>query len=209
MKTKLMRQKIKEAAEAERSTNILANAIDSMARIKGISLPASQRSQVINFIKQYIEHVPAILETIETTARSQGVLPQISPMLQAGEAYFFAPVDVIPDHLGLLGLVDDAYLAHSLVQKLSDAYKKQTGQGLIPVDTHGANTFIRGLIGEPHASMLDAAVANTLGGPGVHQSLQSLIQMGGGFSAGGPDPVWGYASMDEIVTTRLGALGVV
>jgi len=209
MNTNKIRRMIKEAIATEKSSGILSDAVDTFVRMNGRSLTAKQRKQVVKMVEDYVVHVPAVIEAITTAAKKYGIYNQIQPMLKAAEDYFFAPIDIIPDHLGLLGLLDDAYLAHSLVQSLSDSYKNQTGKTLIPVDISGVNASMRNLIGEPHASMLDAAVANVLGGPSIQQSLLSLLNAGGGFNMAGPDPIWGNASMDEIVNTRLGAMGLV
>ena len=209
MNTNKIRRMIKEAIATEKSSGILSDAVDTFVRMNGRSLTAKQRKQVVKMVEDYVVHVPAVIEAITTAAKKYGIYNQIQPMLKAAEDYFFAPIDIIPDHLGLLGLLDDAYLAHSLVQSLSDSYKNQTGKTLIPVDISGVNASMRNLIGEPHASMLDAAVTNVLGGPSIQQSLLSLLNAGGGFNMAGPDPIWGNASMDEIVNTRLGAMGMV
>jgi hypothetical protein len=68
--------------------------------------------------------------------------------------YFVTPDDIIPDELGLLGLIDDAYLTHCLIQSVSDQYQAQTGFVLMPSDMTKASQIIRSLIGEPQASLL-------------------------------------------------------
>ncbi len=209
MNTNVIRRMIKEAIAIEKSSGILSDTIDTVARMNGKSLTAKQRKEVVKMVEDYVVHVPAVIEAITKAAKNYGIYDQIQPMLKAVEDYFLAPIDIIPDHLGLLGLLDDAYLAHSLVQSLSDSYKNQTGKTLIPVDISGANASMRNLIGEPQASMLDTAVTNVLGGPSIQQSLLSLLNAGGGFNMAGPDPIWGNASIDEIVNARLGAMGVV
>ncbi len=209
MNTNKIRRMIKEAIATEESSGILSDAVHTFVRMNGRTLTAKQRKEVVKMVEDYVVHVPALVDAIITAAEKYGIYNQIQPMLKAAEDYFLAPIDIIPDHLGLLGLLDDAYLAHSLVQSLSDSYKKQTGRMLIPVDMNRANASMRNLIGEPHASMLDVAVANVLSKPSIQQSLLSLLNAGGGFNMAGPDPIWGNASMDEIVNTRLGAMGLV
>jgi len=209
MNTNKIRRMIKEAIATEESSGILSDAVHTFVRMNGRTLTAKQRKEVVKMVEDYVVHVPALIDAIITAADKYGIYNQIQPMLKAAEDYFLAPIDIIPDHLGLLGLLDDAYLAHSLVQSLSDSYKKQTGRTLIPIDMNRVNALMRNLIGEPHASMLDVAVANVLSKPSIQQSLLSLLHTGAGFNMAGPDPIWGNASMDEIVNTQLGAMGVV
>lgn len=207
MQTKKIRRLIREAVASEQATSNLADALDGLALLRGIRLAGAQRAEILKFIQEYVEHAPALLEAIDAAAREAGIAGEVAPIIDAAEQYFLAPFDLIPDHFGLLGLVDDAYVAHSLMQRLSDSYKANTGRTILPSDLTRANQFIRALIGEPQASMLDTAVAGVLGAPQIQQSLGSLL--GSGFSMAGPDPVWGYATIDEVVDARLGAMGVI
>lgn len=209
MNTNKIRGMIKEAVAIEKSNRYLFDATDMLARQRGINVTPQQINEVVLTVQEYINHIPALIDETIKEAKKSGIYNQIQHVLKAVEDYFLAPVDVIPDHLGLLGLLDDAYLGHSLMQSLSDSYKMQTGKALLSADMKGMNTFMRGLIGEPHASMLDAGVANVLNGPTIQQSMTALLNAGSNFNMSGPDPVWGNASMDEIVNARLGAMGVV
>ena len=209
MQTNVIRKMIKEANAIERQTGILRSALENLSQLRGVHLNTQQMNDVIQFIKQYVDHAPALLDQITSVANEAKIYNQIEHILDAAVQYFLAPEDVIPDHLGLLGLVDDAYLTHCLVQALSDDYQAQTGNSLVPSDLTKANMFIRGLIGEPGASMLDQAVMATINGPTIQQSMMNLFQAGSAFNIQGPDPIWGNASISEVVDARLGAMGVV
>ena len=209
MQTNTIRGMIKKGIAIERQTGNLRSALEGLAQIRGVYLSADQVNSTIQFIQQYVEHAPALMDEIASAAREAGIYNQIEHILDAAVQYFLAPEDLIPDHLGLLGLVDDAYLAHRLVQTLSDNYQEQTGYSLVPSDLTKTNMFIRSIIGEPQASMLDQAVLTTINAPSIQQSMMNLFQAGSMIDLQGPDPIWGNATMDEIVTARLGAMGVV
>ena len=212
MQTNKIRKMIEKGVIVENNTGNLAGAINQAAVWRGIQLNPTQVTDMVNFVREYVEHAPALLDQIFTAAKKAGILNQVKPILEAAEEYFFAPIDVIPDHLGLLGLVDDAYLTHSLVQAISNMYQANSGSTLLPLDLTEVNQFIRNLIGEPQASMLDAGVANVLNGTAFQQSLNQFLQLSPGTMinmAGGPDPIWGNASVEEIANVRLGAMGVI
>jgi len=48
---------------------------------------------------------------------------------------------MLEGHEGLDGLLDEAYLAHRLVEEVNDLYIKHFGQPLIPADTTVANVI--------------------------------------------------------------------
>ncbi len=209
MQTQIIRKMIKEATTTEKNTRNLADALSGFARMRGIQLSPQHVNEGVEFIRQYIEHVPILLDQINSAAKKTGISNQITPILEAAEQYFLNPLDIIPDHLGLLGLVDDAYLTQSLIQALSDKYRAQTGGTLLPVELTTVNQFIRSLIGEPQASMLDAAVQGALGGSVIEHSLKALLGAVDTFDMAGPDPIWGNATPEEIANVQLGAWGVV
>ncbi len=61
-------------------------------------------------------------------------------------------------HEGLESLLDEAYLAHRLVEEVNDLYIKHFGQPLIPSNTTVASVIAHQLIGEQFANQLDEAV---------------------------------------------------
>lgn len=208
-KIKKIQKMVRKAVGEDQRTGGLARAVNDLAKMRGVSLQPQQAEEICSFIREYVEHAPALIDQIGAAARDAQVADEIDPLLAAAGEYFFAPHDVIPDHLGLVGLVDDAYVTHMLIQGASEFIRNRTGKPLLQADYSQLNLFIRGVIGEPHASVLDSGVAVALQGPMLEQMLGSLPAGGLDFGAVAPDPIWGHASMDEIVDARLGAMGVV
>ncbi len=210
MQTQQIRNQIASAISHEQKTGTLASLLRQLAQQRGVQPASSDIHNAVAFIGQYIEHAPALLEALHEAAQKEGVGASVSQILSTAEQYFLTPVDFIPDHLGLVGLMDDAYLAHMLVQRVSEQHQRDTGAPLLalPMDLAQVNLFIRGLIGEPMATQLDGAVQVTLSMPAIQQAMARLNSFSSPFTMG-RDPVWGSASMDEVVTARLGSMGVV
>ncbi|MHC4250874.1 MAG: hypothetical protein ACYS9X_17240 [Planctomycetota bacterium] len=210
METEAISKKIRWAiAEEERSGQVAA-AFRGLALMTGHQPSDQQVADAIDFIREYVEHVPLLMEQGLGAAREAGVGDQMEQVLQSASAYWREPDDCIPDRLGLLGIMDDAYCSLSLIQGVADQFQQQTGRRLLMQDLSRANQGIRTLIGEPVASQLDGLVSSTLGRPNIATLLAALI---GGQLPASPvvynDPMWGTASVDEIVDARLGAMGVV
>jgi uncharacterized membrane protein YkvA (DUF1232 family) len=209
MQTERIRALIEEGKIIERQTGMLRQAVINLANANSRSVTELEVQKVIDFVSEYIEHAPALMKLIEEAAANSGAQHDVQPILVATENYFLAPDDIIPDHLGLVGLVDDAYLTHSLMQAISDGYKSKSGKSLLPLEAHEDNAFVRRLIGEPFASILDDHVSATLGGPSVQQNIkQMLMALGQMNLSSGPDPIWGSVRASEIADARLGAMGV-
>ncbi|MCF5512012.1 hypothetical protein, partial [Pseudomonas sp. PA-3-6H] len=110
------------------------------------------------FVTAYIDLVPDLLDAANDVAREAGIESQIKPVLKIAEHFFLQPPAILAGHDGLDGLLDEAYLAHRLVEEVNDLYIKHFGQPLIPADTTVANVIAHQLIGEDFANQLDEAV---------------------------------------------------
>jgi uncharacterized membrane protein YkvA (DUF1232 family) len=207
MNIQRIRQMIGDAVADEERTGGLAGIFRQLANARGVRPKSSDLKQAVRFCREYVEHAPMLLEATASAARKAGISGDVIPVLQVAEEYFYAPDDVIPDHLGLVGLTDDAYLALSLVQAVSDNYRNRAGAPLIGTDLTEANKIMRVIIGEPAATQLDLAVASVLAGPIVQQALTQLGRFGGTLPVA--DPIWGNASAREIADVQLGAMGIV
>ena len=204
MQIERIRTQIEEGKIIEQRSGVLHRAVVNLAKLNGVRVTELQVKKIIDFVTEYIEHAPALMMIIEETAAMSGAQPDVQPILDVTEDYFLAPDDIIPDHYGLVGLLDDAYLTHMLMEAISDRHKSQTGKSLLPIGAHETNTFIRRLIGEPFVSILDEHVATTLDGlsekQNINQILVALAQMN---LSSVPESIWGNAPVTEIIGARI------
>jgi uncharacterized membrane protein YkvA (DUF1232 family) len=209
MQTSRIVELIERASQHERRTRTLGSLIQQFSQLRGIRPSPEQIASTVAFVEDYVRHAPALLELLAAAARRTGAAQEVAPVLDAAEQYFFAPLDLIPDQLGLVGLMDDAYLAHSLIHAASDRYRQRTGVPLLslPAGLAQANQVIRALIGEPIASQLDLAVVGVLGMPAIQQALAQLPLMASPLPMG-PDPIWGNMSISDRVNHQMGMLGI-
>ena len=172
----------------------------------GVRVPSKNR---LEFVREYVEHVPYYLSAGYAAAQQLGISNQMQQMGSELETYWFEANDVIPDHLGLMGVMYDAYASLLLLQSVSDYCQATSGHPLLPQNLTQANQAIRNMIGEPGASHIDGRVGITIA-QAMMQNIMGQIAANPAFAfGGGPDPYWGDASVDEIVNTRLGAMGVI
>lgn len=209
METKRMRKMIEKALEDESQTGRLAELMREMVERNRVSMTDQQVKGIVDFVRGYVEHVPYYMEQGVAAARRVGLASEMEKMVGELEAYWFTADDLIPDHFGLVGLMDDAYASLVLMQAISDYCLASAGRPLLEQNLTQVNQAVRRLIGEPVATHLDARIGVTIG-QAMMQRLMAQVAGAGGFSfGGGRDPIWGNASIDEIVSARLGAMGVV
>ena len=161
MNTPALREQIQLALVQEASSGALARQLQHQLDLlhPTIQLPASDAHGVLTrFVTSYVEQVPDVLDAAHAVAREAGIEAQVKPVLKLAEQFFLSPPSILEGHQGLDALLDEAYLAHRLVEEVNDLYIKHFGQPLIPADTTVANLIAHQLIGETFANQLDEAV---------------------------------------------------
>lgn len=124
-----------------------------------ILLPTDQDVKpLVDFVDRYISHVPDFIEAIEQITQESKIQKEVQPILTIAANYFLSPPDLIKESSHLLELLDEAYLAHRLLEEVNDRFMAQTGVPLTPMDNTMANLIAHELIGEPFANLLDQAV---------------------------------------------------
>ncbi len=129
---------------------------------------------VLPFIRAYVEGTPDLLDAAFEAATAAGAGPAMRPIFDAALKYWQEPVDLVPDDLGMLGLLDDAYLSLRLLESVSVVQKAKTGRPLLSIDLEGVNHRARQLLGEETAARLDELVEETLSTPPLRTSVQML-----------------------------------
>ncbi len=167
MNTPALRELIQRAQQQEDSHHQLQRRLEDQlpSLHPAIRLPAEDAlGALTRFVIAYIEQVPDVLVAANQVAREAGIEDGVKPVLKVAEQFFLAPPALMDGHDGLDGLLDEAYLAHRLVEEVNDRYIAHFGQPLIPLDTTVANLVDHQLIGEPFANQLDEAVRQALEG---------------------------------------------
>ena len=209
MQNDQIRALIEQGKTVERQSGMLRHTVINLALANGRSVSEQEVQNVVDFVVEYIEHAPALMQQIEEAAANSDTQDDVQPILDATEDYFLTEDDTIPDHLGLVGLLDDAYLTHKLLQAISDRCKAQSGESLLPLEAHEDNAFVRRLIGEPFASILDDRVSATLGGPNVQLRIKQILVVLGKLNlSSGRNSVWGNTRTSDIAVACLGTMSI-
>lgn len=202
---------IEDALADEARTGRLANALEERAGTHGLRPGAAELRGAVEFVREYVEHVPAYLRDGLEAARIVGREAEMREVVDEATLYWLAPSDIIPDRLGLLGIMDDAYYALSLMQAVSDRYEEDTGRPLFARNLKAANASIRNLIGEPAASQVDMYIGTRLNADPMTQMLHALTAMSshrGALPIPERTSIWGDRSTEDVVKARLGRLGL-
>jgi len=100
---------------------------------------------------------------VSAVSRRQGFYDYAAPFLDMAEDYFLNPPGALPRDGGLEALLDEAFLAHRLLEEVNDHHVRHLQQALLPVDMTEANIIVHHLLGEAVASEMEKLVQFTAG----------------------------------------------
>ncbi|MCV6606556.1 MAG: hypothetical protein OIF34_14730 [Porticoccaceae bacterium] len=165
MNVKQLRRAIEAAREHETQTGQLSQFLQGrIGKLHhSIQLPMDNSvPALLNFVIRYIEHVPEFIEAVSDISRQAGIESSIDPVIKVAGEFFLSPPGLmdewLDEHNSLVALMDEAYLAHRLVEEVNDRYMTHLGAPLVPMDMTRSNLIVHHLIGEEFANELDKAV---------------------------------------------------
>lgn len=174
MDTAQIESMIAESCRAPDASADIGELLGVAADRQGREVSAEDLERGAEFVCRYIELVPYMMKVAWTAACNVGLDGPMGRILDAVTSYWAEDEDIIPDQLGIIGLLDDAYCSLTSLQVVSDHYQLQTGKYLFPDDLTGANRVMRRIIGEPYAADLDRVVAETMKETGLIEAVKSL-----------------------------------
>jgi hypothetical protein len=118
---------------------------------------------LLEFVISYVESVPGSLSLVTAVSKRLGFHDYAAPFLHMAEDYFLQPPDVLPGDGGLEALLDEAFLAHRLLEEVNDHHIRHLQRPLLPLDMTEANLIVHYLLGDGFASRLEKLVQFTAG----------------------------------------------
>ena len=182
--------------------------LTAVAERQGAHPDTRELARASSFIYNYIEQVPYLLTVAWTSAINVGLETEIKSILEMVESYWIEDDDVIPDSLGIIGLLDDAYCSLSSMQSLSDLYRLQSGKYLFPDDLTAANSIMCKIIGEPYSVELDAIVSKALTDARVKESVNALASPEKQQLIDSQATIWNHGPVSELPVSQLSGLGL-
>jgi uncharacterized membrane protein YkvA (DUF1232 family) len=187
----------------------LHDLLEAVAERHGMSAQADDLDNGTRFVLGYIKQVPYMMRVAWTAASNVGLEAEMEQILEMVQSYWLEGDDVIPDGLGVIGLLDDAYCSLSSLQTVSDHYQLQTGKYLFPNDLSSANRTMRKIIGEPYATDLDRIVITTMQQTGLIEAMRSFASEEKQLNFSSHSTIWNHGPAGNMEIDDLAGLGLV
>jgi len=186
----------------------LQELLTAVADRQGVNARAEDIDQGSRFVLGYIRQVPYMMKVAWTAASNVGLEVAMRQILEMVESYWIEGDDIIPDELGVIGLLDDAYCSHTSLQAVSDHYQLQTGKYLFPDNLSSANRAMRKIIGEPYATDLDHIVIKTMQTTGLIDAVKSLASEEKQTFFSRQSTIWNHGPAGSMEIKELAGLGL-
>ncbi|MDH3226457.1 MAG: hypothetical protein OEM67_05135 [Thermoleophilia bacterium] len=151
-------------------------------------------SEAVAISRNYVDSVPVLIERTVGAAQLTGGLDQIAPLMEKVVQYFLQEQDLVPDHLGLLGLLDDALFSNRMLEVVSTTYSQLAGVPLVSEDLGPANRAAAAFLGPQVATTISAAVDKAVQQRVTEVQLQAVATQGYAPQPGGS---WGDTFEDQ------------
>jgi uncharacterized membrane protein YkvA (DUF1232 family) len=174
----------------------------------GIDPDEQELERGTRFVIGYVEQVPYMLKVAMTAAVNVGLVEEMTQVVEMVLSYWEQDEDVIPDHLGIIGLLDDAYCSLVTLQTVSDHYQLQTGKHMFPDDLTTANKVMRKIIGDPYVAELDQFVSSTVKEAGVMQAVKAMASEDKRRAVEARANIWNHGPAGEMPVDQLKGLGL-
>jgi uncharacterized membrane protein YkvA (DUF1232 family) len=179
-----------------------------VAEQHGRTASEEEIEQAAQFVNSYIKQAPYMMKVAWTAAGTIGLEAEMAQILAMVKTYWEQGDDIIPDNLGMIGLLDDAYCSLSTLQAVSDHFQLQTGKYLFPDDLTAANKLMRRIIGEPYASDLDRLVMTTMRESGAIDSMKRLASGEKQLDFARQSTIWNHGPAGDLGVSALEGIGL-
>ncbi|HKJ16454.1 MAG TPA: hypothetical protein VJ984_03820 [Xanthomonadales bacterium] len=208
MDTAHIESMIAENCNAPDARSDIGELLGGVADRQGLQVSDEDLESGSRFVCRYIELVPYMMKVAWTAASTVGLAEPMQKILRVVESYWLEGEDIIPDQLGIIGLLDDAYCSLTSMQLVSDHYQFQTGKYLFPDDLTGANKAMRKIIGEPYGSDLDRLVTSTMQSTGLIDAVKALASPEKKLDFSQKSTIWNHGPAGDIDLKELDRLGL-
>lgn len=125
---------------------------------RAAALEEAEVRPTVDRVMAIVEGIPGLLEDVADAAMTRGIGLIVQPLIDHAADYFRDPADHAPESAyGVAGLLDDAYLALSLVNLVHENFEP-----LVEANVAQELSVLRGLLEPELVAELDAEVGRAL-----------------------------------------------
>lgn len=198
MVSMMMRNLVEAALTAHGSRDKFADRIICLAEKQDVYVDENDIAAMAQLGERYVRETLRLLESCLTAAGQARAENMLQPVVGQCERFFLQPSRGLPDQLGLLGMICNAYQARGLLTSVSEQTRMVRGFPLIASDPHAEIDIIRSLIGVDLAEDLDGLVDEASTDPQLRFVANGTYVLQNSLRATGQVGDWSPSLEDEM-----------
>ena len=118
-----IREIIAAAQRSEGETGLLSSKLAAQLPLlrEKLVLPEDRPvAALMAFVNDYVESVPGCINLVAAVSKRMGFHDYAAPFLHMAEDFFLSPPEELPEDGDLEALLDEAFLAHRLLEEVND-----------------------------------------------------------------------------------------
>ncbi|MEM7544342.1 MAG: hypothetical protein AAF367_02305 [Pseudomonadota bacterium] len=203
MVSMMMRNLVEAALTAHGSRDRFADRMTKLAEQQDVYVDDNDVAAMAQLGERYVRETIRLLESCLTAAGQAHAETVLQPVISQCERFFLQPSRGLPDQVGLLGMICNAYLTRGLLYDVSEQTRMMRGFPLIAADPHAERGIIRRLIGSDLTEDLDMLIEEAATNPQLRFIASGTYVLQYSLRATGQVGDWSPSLQDEM--SRCGA----
>lgn len=194
----VIRNHIEHILERDAARDLFDRRVHNLARSQKAEISADDLDALAKMARRYVFETLSLLEACSVAGATAKLSALVEPVCEMSLKVFTALEPEDADASGLFGVLCDAFIARTLVARLSRHLRLTRGVPMLSSDPHPEVSIIRSIIGHALADELESAAADLQATPRLRGALNNAYALQHPLRAGVDGDGWGATCADDM-----------
>lgn len=194
----VIRNHIEHILEGDAARDLFDRRVLSLAASQKAELSADDLDRLAHMARRYVFETLSLLEACSSAGATAKLSALVEPVCDMALKVFTALEPDDANATGLFGVLCDAFIARTLVARMSRHLRLTRGVPLLSSDPHPEMSIIRSILGHALAAELEGAAADLQATPRLRTALNNAYALQNPLRAEASDGAWGASCADDM-----------
>lgn len=194
----VVRNHVEHILERKTARDLFERRMLRLAASQKVELSSDDMDALTTMANRYVFETLSLLEACSTAGATAKLSPLVEPVCEMALKVFNVLEPDDADAAGLFGVLCDAFIARTLIARLSRHLRLTRGVPLLAIDPHPEMSIIRSILGPTLAAELESAAADLQATPRVRDALKNAYALQNPLQAGVSNGDWGGTCADDM-----------
>lgn len=194
----VIRNHIEHILEGPSGRDLFDRRVTHLAKSQKTEISAEDLDALATMARRYVFETLSLLEACSVAGANAKLSELVEPVCDMSLKVFTALEPEDAEATGLFGVLCDAFIARTLVARLSRHLRLTRGVPLLSSDPHPEMSIIRSIIGHTVAGELEDAAADLQATPRLRGALNNAFALQNPLRAGVDGGSWGATCADDL-----------